>query len=396
MEFFIRLKSNFCFLFVIAFLITPLNFSQATNLHSGTFEAVESENFPEFIEVYRIKVQNIISGEVSVSENKGESWKKLGMVLYPTNRVSNSGYTASKWVKDGTVAAVAVNAIHIKTDYNFADDKGVIFSIVPKNLMKVPEYYNSYVSPNSSIYVDLEAGEGIFGGGYSPYVGNEVMVDEGGKLLPIGKGYVPKVGDTLVVQVLRPRRYPKEVVFENRFGGRVTLLYPEGEGKIIGVVLKPVLGVGRFQGTQYTGVGRIRANHTAVICVSTAPMGKTGGFQIIPAAHGMSREMILARTLTQWMVVGPPKASDPSPEGVAPLYQYFIAPVYSKDDLDKEDWEEKLLSRFLVDIRLEGDDSWRPMPLYILDPDLRKSLPRWANRALEDVTHFRILFPVYK
>ena len=383
------------YLSLILLLLVPYP-ARATILQSGTFEAVKAENQPEFVEMFRIQIQNIASGEVSVSTDEGNSWQRSGTVIRPVNGVSNAGYTASKWVANGTVAAVAVNAIHIKTDYNFADDKGVIFSIIPRELNKVPVYYNSYTSPDSSIYTDIAAGEGIFGGGFSPYVGNKVFLEKAGKLVEIGTGYVPTIGDTIIIQVLRPKRYPKEVVFENRFGGMVTLMYPGGQEKIIGVVLKPVLGVGRFQGSQYAGVGRIRANHSAVICVSTSPVGETGGFQIIPSAHGMSSEMVLARTMTQWMVVGPPNVTDPSPEGVAPLFQYFINPSYRIDDLDKEDWGDKLLSRFLVDVKIQGDDSWRPMPIYTLDPDLRKPLPNWANRALEKVTSIRILFPVYK
>ncbi len=383
---------------LICLIITFLNFtSYATTLQSGPGEVLAEENNPQFVEIFRIKIENKVDGAVQVSTDEGKSWRVLGKVRYPTNQVSNIGYTASRWVAEGSVAAVAVNAIHIKTDYNFADDKGVLFSIMPIELLSPPKYYNSYLSPDSSIYTDIKGGEGIFGGGFSPFVGNTVStVDAGGKLYPLQLGFIPKIGDTFIIKVEKPVKYPKEIVFENRFGGLITLKYLDGEKKIIGEVLRPVLGVGRFQGTQFADVGRIRANHTGVIDVSTSPLLECGGFQIIPAMHGMSKEMINARTLTQWMVIGPAKITDPSLEGVAPFFQYFIRPNYKKEDFDDPDWQKAFLQRFLVEVKYKGDDIWHPMKRISLDPDLEKPLPSWTGRALEDVSFIRILFPIYK
>jgi len=91
------------------------------------------------------------------------------------------------------------------------------------------------------------------------------------------------------------KKYPSEIEFENRFGGFVTLKYPNGESKVVAQVLKPVEGVGRFGGSLYGNTGRIRANHTGVICIITSPHGQVGGFQILPDNHGMSPEMFNAR-----------------------------------------------------------------------------------------------------
>ena len=369
----------------------------ASIAESGTFEAVKEENNPEFAEAYRIKLVNVAGGSIEVSSDKGVSWTRVGKVLYPTSSISNNGYTASKWIPDGHVAAVAVNAIHVKTGFNTVEARGVIFSILPKDQLQVPSYYNSYLSPDSSIYTDIKAGTSIFGGEYSPFTGNFVSTaDASGKLDHIGPGFVPQIGESIVIVVDRPVKYPKEIVFENRFGGLITLKYLDGEEKIIGVVLKPVMGVGRFIGTQYVDIGRVRANHPGVIDISTSPLNEVGGFQIIPSGHGMSEEMVNARVLTQWMVVGPVSATDRSPEGVAPLFKYFINPRYIPADIMDADWDSKALSRFLVEVKLKGDDSWRVMPSFSLDPDLGKPLPIWANRALENVTEIRILFPVYQ
>jgi hypothetical protein len=225
-------------------------------------------------------------------------------------------------------------------------------------------------------------------------VGNKVCTLEAGTAVPIRGGYVPQINDVLLIKVERPLYYPKALVFENRFGGLITLEYPDGETKYIGQVLKPILGVGRFLGTQYAEIGRVRANHTGVIDISTSPMGEIGGFQIIPANHGMSNEMGNARMLTQWMVISPLSALKPSLENVAPFFRYYINPNYKPLDLDAPLFEQ-LYNRFIVDVKLEGKNEWEPMPTYSLTSYMDKALPNWAMGALKKVTHFRILFPVY-
>jgi hypothetical protein len=62
-------------------------------------------------------------------------------------------------------------------------------------------------------------------------------------------------------------------------------------------------------------------------------------------------------------------------------------------DLSNKTWYKELQKRFLVDVKINGSD-WQPMPRLWLDGDLRKQLPEWANSALKNVTHVRILFPV--
>ena len=139
--------------------------------------------------------------------------------------------------------------------------------------------------------------------------------------------------------------------------------------------------------------------------------------------------MIYARAKTQWLVVGPPSVEDPSVEGIAPLFKYFILPQYKEEDLFAEDWEKRLLERFLVEVKYREEDKgqklenvvqtvaqpvarpvaqpiaqpvaqvfrpapkWHSMPVYTMNP--KKPLPYWADRALKDVTHIRILFPIY-
>ncbi len=219
-------------------------------------------------------------------------------------------------------------------------------------------------------------------------------VDANGIIYPLQTGYVPNIGDTILIIVERPARYPKEIDFENRFGGLITIKYIDGEKRYVGQVLRPIEGVGRFLGSEYADVGRIRANHAGVICIATSPLGCIGGFQIIPSGHGMSKEMITARTLTQWMVIGPMNALDNSFEGIAPFFKYYLQPRYSEDDIDQPDWQKRLLERFLVEVKVKDKQGWQPMPVFYMD--LNKPLPKWADRAMEGITDIRILFPIYE
>ena len=389
-----NIRSIFILAIFFAYSIIFAGNSYSALQTNGTSEMIALENRPLMTEVYRIRITNSIDGSIDVSENKGQSWKSIGHVLLPAKQVNDEGYTASRWVDDGSVAAVAVNAIHIKTDFNDKDDRGIIFNIVPSQYFIADPKKRSTLE--ASIYTDIKAGAGIFGGGYSPFVGNTVFTaDAFGVLSSINIGYVPRVGDNIIIRVDRPSRYPSEIIFENRFGGLITIKYTDGESRYIGQVLRPVEGIGRFLGSEYADVGRIRANHAGVICISTSPLDLLGGFQIIPAGHGMSKEMITARTLTQWMVIGPVNALDNSFEGMAPFFKYYLQPKYSDNDIDQPDWQKRLLERFLVEVKYKDKESegWQMMPVCDIAPN--KPLPKWANTAMENVSEIRILFPVY-
>ncbi|MDD4179627.1 MAG: hypothetical protein PHH14_06245, partial [Candidatus Margulisbacteria bacterium] len=355
---------------------------------------IDQENNPKLEESFRIKVWNQPGGTIEVSSDQGKNWLTVGSVIYPSIKTNPEGYTASRWVDDGRVAATAVNAIHIKT----ATKKGggVVFSLLPKEFLVKQKDYNSYLSPTSSIYTDIPAGESIFGGGYAPFVGNKLLLARPGYTVgTLPAGYVPAVGDKIYIIVERPVAYPKEIVFENRFGGKITIKYRSGGEKVIGEVLRPVVGVGRFDGTRYASAGRIRADHAGVIDVSTSRFGRIGGFQIVPSLHGSN--MKAARELTQWMVIGPAEGSDEAYEGKAPFFKYFIRPAYYSGDFAEDDWEKKVMARFLVDAKVKGSDQWQPLPIYeFSEYELTGDVPAWASDALLNITYLRILFPVYE
>jgi hypothetical protein len=344
-------------------------------------------------EILRIRLVNDRDGAISVSRDQGRSWQAVGRVLRYTTQVNRRAFTAGKWVHPGRVAATAVNAIHINAGHNPEADRGIVFSILPREFLTPPADYRSFLSPDASIYTDLPAGDAIFGGGNAPLVGSGVCLElSTGELLPLWDGYVPHRGDTLIITVARPEPYPVAAAFENREGGRVTLHYGDGSQQQIGWVIRPVRGIGRFAGSRYAAIGRVRANHAGVVDISTSPPPHLGAFQIIPVGHALSPEMGIAWRLTQWMIVGPAHDGSPLWDSLMPLFHQYLRPDYQADDLYRADWQERLLARFLVEIDTGG--GWRPMPDLRLSPDAAAPLPEWAGSALARVERIRILFPL--
>jgi len=361
-----------------------------TSESNGPSPEVRDENQPEQVEMYRLSVENSVGGGIALSREGGKTWIRLGQVATPTRKVNTNGFTASQWAISGRVCATAVNAIHVKVRNDPTSGRGVVFSIVPAEQGTSFKAGAASANPTAVIYTDIPGGTGIFGR-WTPLVNGRVIVVRNGSESPLSEDYAPEANDRLVFPVERVKRLPKAIEFENRFGGLIRILYPE-ETRIIGEVLRPVLGVGRFDGSLFADVGRVRANHPGVLDISTSPYGEVGGFQIVPANHAMSQETTYVRRHTQWMVVGPVNATDPSWEGTAPLFAYFIQPRYDPGDLYADDWAERLLSRFRIEVRLNGGD-WQSMPAVSVDSDLKKALPESAFIALKDVTHIRILFP---
>jgi hypothetical protein len=362
-----------------------------------------AENQVEKIEIARLRIHNIKQGVIEGSRDNGQTWQPIGHVAQPTLKVNPRGFTASKYGPSGVVVATAVNAIHLKAGQNTKENRGIIWTLSPAgNTAAGKVSLQSEVSPGSSVFTDISGGRGIFGGPYTPFVGNPIMLDNdrNNQLSPLPDNYVPKLGDTWTILVQRPKKYPRAIVFENRFGGLITIDYRDEKPKPIGSVLRPVLGVGRFVGSYFAERGRLRANHQGVIDIATAPpettgtVGRVGSFQIVPANHAMSPETHYVRELTQWMVVGPVSALDPSWEGTAPLFSQYLRPRYDPADVSG-DWVEDLAGRFYFDCKLRQKNGtisdWRPLPYFYIDPN--KPLPNWAGTALANMTHLRIVFP---
>ena len=385
-----------CSLLAIGFVAGVLGSSSAfaTTEGHGPSPEVAPEIKIDKIEIARLRIENIKDGEISGSRDEGKTWTVIGHLSIPTTKVNTRGYNASKYGPQGTVVATAVNAIHLKAGQNTKENRGIIWSLAPTAENEAGKIsLQSEVSPGSAAYTDMKGGTGIFGGVYTPFVGNPIFLDndKNNELKPLPDNYVPALSDVWTIKIERPRRYPREIIFENRFGGLITIEYRGEKPRVIGQVLRPVQGVGRFVGSYFSEVGRLRANHNGVIDISTSPYGKIGSFQIVPANHAQSPETHYIRELTQWMVIGPVNALDPSWEGVAPLYSDFLRPRYDKADWDDPDAIEGLLGRFRFEVKLQGKTEFQNMPDFHMEPGA--PLPKWAGTALANVTHLRIVFP---
>jgi hypothetical protein len=386
------------FFLLFAVLLTPILPARATTLEHGPSPEITPEQLPPLVEMARLRIHNGAGGIIEGSRDRGKTWELIGHVLQPTQKVNPRGYNASKYALIGGVAATAVNAIHIKAGYNAKENRGIIWSLSPRaDTTAGNASLQSEVSPGSSAFTDIPGGTGIFGGPFTPFVGNPIFLDNDrdNNLKPLPDNYVPKLGETWTILIQRPARYPREIVFQNRFGGLITIQYRDEEPRVIGQVLRPVQGIGRFVGSYFSEVGRLRANHNGVIDISTSPRGKVGSFQIVPANHAMSDETHYIRELTQWMVVGPVSALDPSWEGIAPLYSNFLRPRYDRNDVWNQDWIEGLAGRFRFEVKLKNkkgvESDWQPMPTLFLEPN--SPLPDWAGTALANMTQLRVAFP---
>jgi len=373
---------------------TGLWAAHASPAPPGPSAQAATENEALSREVFRLRLFNAVGGAVELSRDGGASWRVLGCVTQPVT-AAGKGYRASAWAKDGRVAATAVNALHVKVREGDDGQCGVIFSILPRDATD-----EAVVPSAARMVTDIPAGQGPFGGEGTPAVGCPVSYQRSAvssqrlETIPVcealPRDYLPRIGDVLTVVGERPVRWPVDCVIENRFGGLITLSYPD-DAEVIGTVLKPVVGVGRFGGSLYADVGRIRANHCGVVEVSTSPLGKVGAFQIVPSGHANSPEMPYVRTSTQWLVVGPLDARQPSWEGTAPLFSGYLYPSCSPRDILADDWVERLTGRFRVTVKTTREPTWRRMVEFGMDPGA--PLPEQANTALAEVTHLRIRFP---
>ncbi|MCL6628012.1 MAG: hypothetical protein K6U00_00245 [Armatimonadetes bacterium] len=339
-------------------------------------------------ELFKIRILNSTGGFVEVREPGGDSsYHRVGTVIRPASTVVQ-GYAASVYAVPGTVSATAVHGIRIKVSGHkeCRMEETRMFSILPKEFAQSPKGFGGHDAGASGICTDICTGEAIFRN-LAPFVGNPVFVVVEGKEKPLPADYVPKDGDLLVISVLIPVRYPREIRIENKVGGLVRVVYSDGE-QTIATVVRPVRGVGRFDATGYTGIGRINTNHTGVITISTAPIARgekdgsanetRGGFMIQPSRHAL-----LAKGMPQVLVVGPASPEDSSLEGAPPLFSGCIGLAYHPGN-EKES--------FRVDIKATGADDWVPLPPIVgrMDDALFK-LPGGLG-ALADI---RIVFPEF-
>lgn len=291
-------------------------------------------------EVFRIQIHNIASGNISISTDNGDSWRTVGKVILPVNKqlrqIYDNEFTASDWAPVGAIAATAVNAIHIKAGQSQKHAR--LFSILPAELSsQIPT--RSYWDKSSTIFTDMLAGTKIFGS-YSPQVGDGLYIEKtNASIQPWPTNRMPELDDKIIIISRLPSHIPEYIEIENKFEGKILSVH-NGQSTNIGRVLRPLGGTGRFGGTRYQTPGRIRANHPGVICVSTSPFGKTGGFQIVPSYHANSRSLDYVYVSSAYMVVGPANSNEVGLEGTAPLFQNLLKPGYRVIAKINDNWTD--------------------------------------------------------
>jgi hypothetical protein len=375
---------------------------------------------PGYHEDLRLEITNQPGAAVRASRDQGRTWLEIARVVSACATINPTGFRASSWAPASSVAATAVNAIHLKIANDPQTGRAAIFSLIPHGQIE------GDAQPQAAIELDTAPGVGIFGG-LGPTVGSPWYVERESRLEACAPHYVPALGDRLLIVRMVPDRALRYLDFENVFGGRIIATYSDGKREIIGHVLAPVTGIGRFEGTQDADCGRLRANHPGVLDVSTAPHGMVGGFQIIPWDHANDAEMDYVRTNHQWMVVGPVNMADGSEEARAPLFFGSVYPSWRPDDLDHADSCDRLLSRCMVLCQrapvtgatdwhpTDLSDNWELLPEIAFSPqapvdsprpkdgklwllhepaDMSQPLPPVAARCLADVTALRISLPL--
>ena len=267
-------------------------------------------------EVFRLEIPATV-GAMAVAVRPTGQVTPFGVVRRVPETTKYPAFTASAWAEPGTVAATAVNAIHITVSVE--NEKGRIVSLLPC------ETIAPAAGASSAFIVDCPAGTKLFGG-WSPLVGSRVRVRRAdGSYRLLDKNALPQPSETLVIWVTEDPDGPYRIDIENKLGGKVTAYYSPFGSRVVGRVERPFSGVGRFPGSKFQRRSALRANHPGVICISSCELGDIGGFQIIPYEHSFSKEMVKsAWEKTQWLIV---RSVDGTPlPGKAPLFSGSLTP----------------------------------------------------------------------
>lgn len=346
--------------------------------------ATASGGTDSLVETHRIRIVNSVDGPVQVSADSGDSYLTVGRVSRPATSCVQ-GFAASIYARDGCVAAVAVHAIRVRARSMRGRDGAIpqVFSVIPKEFAKPGGDFGTVeIAGASGIYTDIPAGTAIFRN-LAPYVGNPAFLEKGRRLRPLPENYTPSPGDVIVITAQIQRRRPREITFDNRRGGSVEAVYTDSREKIA-IVERPVRGVGRFDATEYTGVGLVNTIHTGVITVSTAAVSAgrpnrgepRGGFQILPSRHAARIGWI-----PQYMVIAPLTHNSNALEGSPPLFSGHIGLAYDPSS------EE---GSFVFDVRTDRDERWRPLSELLGKRD--DALAHYLGRGISQI---RLRFPRY-
>ncbi len=277
-------------------------------------------------ESFRVSIENKAMGKVMVSMDKGSNWHLIGTVRSPLlalRDIQDSEFTASDWAYLGSVAATAVNAIHVKVSQPGKHAR--IFSVLPAELSDPDGFKTSYRDNPSSIFLDIPAGTSLFSGRWGLRLGDPLCLVQNGEWQPWPEDRVPLEGDVLGFVAKVAPSSPWMIEIENIKEGRVMFVTGNGTSVQIARVLQPFGGSGRFLGTLFQDVGKVRANHPGVLDISTSPMGVRGGVQIVPYFHSKAPNLGYVHHSPAYMVVAALEGDVPL-EGRAPLFMGYIRP----------------------------------------------------------------------
>ncbi len=321
--------------------------------------------------LFEIEIPMEKGASVTVTDSSGTIHNAGTVVLLPT-KTRWPSYTASAWSTEGTVCASAVNAIHMLVSVE--KSKGRTMSIIPR------ETIAPAAGAGASVVISPKAGESLFGA-WAPPVGSKVSIHKkDGTAAPLSANNLPKQGDTVVITAYEDSSMPYMVDIENRPGGRVTAWRSDGY-EVLGRVIKPIKGTGRFEGTLFQRTGAIRANHSGVIDISTTPRGVTGGFQIIPWDHALtSKEMQGAWDMSQWLIIGPVDGKSMI-GGTPPLFKNALV---SGPAAGEELWDIwSTYGRKSLILARYGSGGWQ----------LLNDVAGRNDNGLKDITGIRIYYP---
>jgi hypothetical protein len=258
------------------------------------------------------------------------------------------GFTASKYGIGGQVIASAANAHHIQVSVEGGEGRTI--SLIPS------ETFVAASGMGTSFVVEGVGGAGLWGE-YAPFVGSPVyIINQAGMPVLFNSMDLFKYAAALEIRVYRPAGEVDYIEIENKAGGLAW--YHDGKGDHqFAVVESGVTGTGRFEGSLYQSLGKVRANHPGVICVSTTEKYDIGGFQIVPLTHTYSKEMQKTRRMSQYIVLRGVDFEDLT--GHAPFFRDFIRPGTSVMCKIAGQWRELPLVSGLTENTLAEIEGFR-------------------------------------
>jgi hypothetical protein len=238
---------------------------------------------PNLRETHRIRIGNRKGGAIEISLDGGQNWVTVGRVTQPATD-TGAGFTALAAAPPGSIAAISVEGLTVRSApgghpapaHQGETAKPRIFRLLPAGRP----------ASAAGIGTDVAAGHGIFGP-LAPPLGSKLLLETAtGAAQPLPGGYIPQVGDHLIIVATVPADAPAMLVFENKTGGRVLSVSPTGDETVVGQVRRPLRGVERYPATEGAECGSVVSHFPAAIVVAStsAKPGELGGFLIQPVS----------------------------------------------------------------------------------------------------------------